>query len=456
MPVSNEKNANNVSELAGLRAVEKLFLFSLSLSFIAGLSLFSQGNIAFADEEVPEPLTLEYALSQADNHPQLAPFATELEISKSRVLQSQASDDLDISLNGRLQWIGPSEFASDQTHDDHKISLNAEKTIYDFGRNETRTALAGADVQSDFYQLDYQLGIKRIDIMRRYFDVLLADLEFAAENEAIAIAFIRADRLQQKAEFGEASELEVLEEQSAYQSVLSMRTAAELKQRSSRALLAEAINKPGKLSEVLLEPELTADTREVPEYQELLDMALANHAGIQSLKERLQGSETRLDVSRLQSYPTLKAYAEIADYSRTESGSDEWTLGLRVKVPLYQGGRTDADFAQAKSQADKIRAELSLLQAQTRQNVLELWQKLRLLKVELQQAVTELDARDLYLDKSRALYDLSVRSDLGDAMIRFSRARLQHAKILYEMAITWAMLDLYSGGKLPVKTENPG
>ena len=419
-----------------------------------GISAALFSCVAFADE-LPEPLTLEYALQQADQHPELATSAAELNMAQARFLAAAADNDFDVSLNGRLQWIGPSKLAPDQDHDDHKISLNAEKTLYDFGRSAAGTAFAETAVGAKALELDYQQGLKRIDIMRRYFDVLLADLSFAAENEAISISFINADRLQQKQGFGEVSELDVIEAQAEYQLSLGKRTQAELKQRSSRAYLAEAINKPGQLSERLEEPDLPDIDTEVPEYQALLERVMLNHGGIKALKAQLEALTRQEDIARLNAYPTVKAYGEVADYSRDESGADKWTLGIGIKVPLYQGGETAALKAEARARAAMVRAELVSTEAGIRQTVLELWQRLAYLNVELEQARTELDARDLYLDKSRARYQLQLQSDLGDAMIRFSRSRLRHATIVYDIAITRAQLDLLSGGMADIPVNLP-
>ncbi len=418
--------------------------YAILFSFLILSSIYS----TVYTEELPEPLNLAFALAQAPSHPEVAASLAELDIAKAGLIVSDSSNDFSVSLNGRLQWIGPSHLSSNQDHDDHKISLNAEKTLYDFGRRRVKNNAAQNQISSSLYTLEYQMGSKRIEIMQRYFNVLLADLEFAAENEAIATAFIRVDRLRDRLEFGEVSELEVLEAESDYQQSLGKRNRSELKQRSTRALLAAAINQPSRLSEDLLEPELSQIDREIPEYAELLKTSMQYNPSLKALNARLEAAVQEQDLARRRFHPALSAYGEIAEYSREEGGSDQWRLGVKIKVPLWQGGRKDALLAIEVAQSKKVESELRLLQAEVRQLLLEIWQQLSLQKQQVAQAEVELDARDLYLDRSRALYELDVRSDLGDAMIRFSRSRLKHASARYALAISWEHLDLLTGGRI--------
>ncbi len=53
--------------------------------------------------------------------------------------------------------------------------------------------------------------------------------------------------------------------------------------------------------------------------------------------------------------------------------------------------------------------------------------------------------RDLYLDRSRALYELEVRTDLGDAMARSTEAQWLAAQADYRLLLAWARLDALTG-----------
>lgn len=447
---TNEKNAKTNRQYFSRRGCS-----STKHSHLIGVLLFActlAPQTLNAEATQPEPMTMAFAESRVDAHPGIMASMADIQLAKARQLQADSRNDIDISLNGRLQWIGPSELASNRSHDDHKISLNARKILYDFGRGLTRRTVARESVLSTEMQLEYQRGLKVLDIKRRYLDVLLSDLDFAAENEAISIAFIRTNRLEQRADFGEVSELDLLEAQAAYQLSLAKRNAAELRQRSSRAMFAEVIGLPNQLSENFEKPNLNDITADLPDVKPLLQSAMENQAGVKSLKLKLEALQTKLTGLKLSHYPTLTGFGEIADYSRTEGGSDEWRLGVALAVPLYQGGRTAAASAEVKAKSASVQAMLSELRADIRQEVLTRWQNISLLKLRLNQADLEIDSRDLYLDKARALYQMNVRSDLGDAMTRFSRARYNQAKVAFDLLLAREKLKLLTGHDLRVKT----
>ena len=67
--------------------------------------------------------------------------------------------------------------------------------------------------------------------------------------------------------------------------------------------------------------------------------------------------------------------------------------------------------------------------------------ELELLKVEQQTARTRSDYRDLYLDRSRALYEMEAQVTLGDAMTKMTEAQWRAAKVEFDLAIAWARLD---------------
>jgi len=55
------------------------------------------------------------------------------------------------------------------------------------------------------------------------------------------------------------------------------------------------------------------------------------------------------------------------------------------------------------------------------------------------------DYRALYLDRSRARYEQEMQTDLGDAMVELSEARLRSARVRFERAMAWARLRALGG-----------
>ena len=53
--------------------------------------------------------------------------------------------------------------------------------------------------------------------------------------------------------------------------------------------------------------------------------------------------------------------------------------------------------------------------------------------------------RELYLDRSRALYEMEVQSDIGDAQAKISDYHYRKTETEYRIAVAWAQLDALRG-----------
>ena len=95
------------------------------------------------------------------------------------------------------------------------------------------------------------------------------------------------------------------------------------------------------------------------------------------------------------------------------------------------------------------RAKLAQAEMEIRQLVLDQWLELDTIKIRLQELKVLAKYRELYLDRSRALYELEVKADLGDAMIQTSTVRLQQAEAQFRWMLANARLHALTGSLVP-------
>ncbi len=399
---------------------------------------------------LPEPLTLEQALSFADaEHPQVLEAQSEVERARAIRDGVDASDNWNADVEGRLQWVDPSPRVEDQGHNDSKIGLVLSKRLYDFGR--TSSALAAADSAlhgSELLYTDAQAK-RRIAIMQAFFDVILADLAFARDNEAMATAYVAFDRQRDRKAQGKISDIQVLEAQAAYQQVRSKRYASDVSRRSARARLAALLNRPGSLPATLVQPDLPNLERKLPEVERLQELALAHNPELEALRAQVEASRERVQAARADKYPTITGEVEAADYARELGSSDRVRAGIKFKMPLYTGGAVRAEIARQIAEMKRAAARRAQRELDVRQAVLDVWQEIYVLRARRDAARVETDYRDLYLDRSRALYELDVRTDLGDSMVQFSAARYQSAQVDFQLALALARLEALLGQPIP-------
>ncbi len=420
---------------------------ALSLLLVSCLEAAAYGEISEPTAEpLPQPLTLDYALSLVDEaHPELLTEQAEQALLAARLQGIDASNALDISIEGRARWVDPPSVDNGDVVEDHKLSLYVRKPLYDFGRSD---ALRRAAQQSSLGREQHYQAVRDnrlIAIMQAFFDVLLSDMEYARDNEALAVAYIALDRLRDRQELGQASDIGVLEKEAEYQRVRYQLAESQARQRATRARLANLLNRPGMLPSELSKPRLDYENRDLPDFEVLLEQAMRVNPEILALQSELMARQQRIAAARAEQRPRLDGELEASAYSRELGSYDRWRAGVTLQVPLYSGGRIDAAVAGERAQLYAVQAQLEKARHDLRENVLELWLELQNLRLQRERAYSEQDYRELYLDRSRANYEMEFTADLGDAMVRLSEAQLGLAQAEYQLAIAWERMDALTG-----------
>jgi outer membrane protein TolC len=395
----------------------------------------------------PEPLSLEFALSQASaDHPQLQIVAAELERAKAEQSQVEADTGFEATLSARLRWIEPQPSNIDQSHDDHKLSLALEKPLYDFGRTTAKESASRATIQGREFDFQTAQAQHRIAIMAAFFDVLLADQAYARDTEEMSMTYVRFDRARHRNELGMLSDIDLMEKESLFQASRQRQAQSIVAQRTTRAHLANLLNRPEQLPSELETPRLDFSARKIPDDIEPWFAKLEqNNTVLLSLKAQQESIKAQVELAQADDNPQLNGRVEVAEYSREIGSNDVWRAGVRLDVPLFNGGRSGAKLARQRAEFRKVSANVEQQRRVLRQHLLELWSDLQTLKVAQQSLRAERDYRDLYLDRSRAEYELEVTTDLGDAMVFMSALRYRMMKTNFTTALSWARVDAMLG-----------
>lgn len=223
-----------------------------------------------------------------------------------------------------------------------------------------------------------------LDVMRRFLDVVEADLTVAVDNEAMAVAYVRLDRARNREELGQYSPLDVSELDLEYQQIRSHLYYARAQQRATRARLLMAMGQSGSLPSDVSNPDISALPKQLGELDEITQEA-------------------------------LKANPVLAD----------WRL------------RAESDAT--------LRPLLGQLELHLRDAVLTLWLRYPVLLAQLDLAQARDYDRELALDRSRTLYELEAKADLGDAMTNQTAARLARTRTDHRAWMLLATLNALRG-----------
>lgn len=405
--------------------------------------------------ESTQPLTLEAALASVEaSHPdlQLAQAERDTAIADRDIAASRTDSSLFFEgiLRSGAESISPRNISPDNS-----VRLTARKTLYDFGRSSAAEQATLSELNAREADLVTAKERRRLEVMSRFFDVLIADMQYTADNELMAVVYVGYDQGKDNFAAGKISSVELAGLESHYQDILVRRTVSAQRQRITRALLANAMNRPGDLSGDLVDPKLEGNSRILPEYDALIPILLANNPRLLAQQEMLAASQQRLESLRAEKGPTLDAEVQAADFSRSAITRDNLSAGLILSWPLYQGNRADSRVAREYAQFNKVQAGSDKLKMELTQAMLETYLDI----VQLQgsgrsAALKQVEHSDLVLERSRGLYEMELKSNLGTSMTDTVEANLRVRRNEYLLALDFARLEAMLGRPLEAKLKD--
>lgn len=395
-----------------------------------------------------ERLTLEEALATvAAAHPERRVAESELALARAERDLATSRQDFSLFLDGNLRTGRRPE---GEWKPDNVARLVARKPLVDFGRSSQAVAAADQDIAARQAALINVENLRRIDIMARYFDVLLADMQYAADNEFMAVAYVTWDNAQDRFEVGQISQPELLKLEADFQDIRERRNASLQRMRSARQKLAHALNRPGWLPSELVPPALEDNARALPEYDSLLAWVMQRNPRLVAMQAQLAAADARLAAIRAERNPVLDAEVVGGGYSRESSTRDDVSVGLVFNVPLYQGGRVDARVVRELALKERSLAELEKLRLDLTDALLDTLQEIEWLRGSGRLAADkQIEYRDWALERARAEYELELKTNLGTSMAETQVAQLRRRQVEYRLALALARLEALSGGSLP-------
>lgn len=411
------------------------------LALLPSLTLASESQ----PKRLPEPLTLQAALAIAgEQHPSV------MLAQAAAALASAEKDALAVRENFQMRFEGGlarREFnGKDEEYNNAYLVL--QKQLYDFDR--TRLGLAAQDAQlaasaalEEQARADY-----RQRVIAAFYDVLLADLQFRVDNEDMAVQYVDLDHLRDEMKVGKRSELDLFEAEDRYQRTLVRRAESEQARRTSRAALAELLGYADRLPETLELPDVSALNKRQPgEVKAMTNKALENNPQLRAVSQQLAAAELKAQSADQLGMPRIDAIGRTGWHTNPDRYEGRWRYDLMLTVPIVDGGYKAAELDKAKAEVMRVRAQKEAVERQIRLAVLQTAMSLEAVKARRGQVQAAGDYAERYLDKSRTEYQLERKTDLGDSMVRATRAELELLRLNRDTAVLWETLTSLLGEK---------
>ncbi len=419
------------------------FLLLIGLSF---------ASVAVSAAEIPdEPLNLSAVMMFADSpHPLLSGAESDLESAKIISDFHNSANQFNLEAVLYPQRVDRAMPGSANSLGDGSATLRLSHPIYDFGRRSADQSVANVEVQRSQHHLDYVLAQRRVEIMRRFFDVLIADLTYSVQDEKMTLSFLRFDRFLEEMEMFEAhAEVDVLKLETIYREEFSKRQEYSFNRIETRRNLALAMGFTDYVPRDLQMPDLSEYVeREVPEFETLLELILATNYDLKQAELNLEKALMAVEVSEAKFMPQLDIVLEATEWEQEVGSRNSASIGLRLHVPLAAGSQKNRDRRLSQIAVDRARAKLAETEHAVRKRSFELWKALTVYHLDVSAAEVRLNYRDQYMDRARTLYELEEISDLGDAQAELLRASLEDYRTKFNLALTWSEIDALTGNQV--------
>jgi len=395
-------------------------------------------------DELPSPLTLDKLMSLPLQGVSVLQSDAALEAQSQRLNRAQAGDDANWTLHMTPRYVEPSLLSPNQSHNDSQASLVINKLLYDFGRQSNSELSAQFAMEASQIKNTVDKNLYRLNLMKAYFDVILADLTFLRDNEAMSVAYVRLDRLRAKKDLNQVSVLDVAKQTQIYQQERVKYFKSRSAQQTSRAYLAILMNRPTQLVADMPNPPILKK-RDIPDLDVTVEQVLTKNPTLKLQKKLLLASESKVQQAQAGRWPRIGANAGYYQYQRELPNQNKWSVELNISVPLWQGDRVSAAVGEAVALKQQQQLEVRNTELMLRQQTHELLETLRALQAERDQTKQLMEYRDLNLDLSRARYEQELQSDLGDSMTNVSAAKLDAMRVETQRILAWAKLQALMG-----------
>ncbi|SMN12714.1 hypothetical protein BHECKSOX2_680 [Bathymodiolus heckerae thiotrophic gill symbiont] len=393
--------------------------------------------------KTPNPLSLEQAFKIGENQ-SFEVQKQQLAINEGLIDLQSAQSSFDFQANLDLQLAQRKEF-SNGVNNSHAF-IRLEKTLFEQNA-DIDIGTAQQTITSAKQALAYLKKEKNIDIMSRFFEVILVDMQLETMLERLAISAIQANDVRDDFDINKASEVELLGKQAITQLDVSRRIRIEAQQILKRAELADILGiKYEDRPDDLVKPKLKHYFSKVlASLDELRESAFKNNAELQIMRQNLSSLKRQISHHKSDYGVVIKGNIRVGEQAYQRDKNSNLRFGINLTMPLGEDNSKRQTIAKLKVRMKQVALEIKQFKQNLSSKILTFWLTLNELKQVQISLATELDYRDLYLERARANYEMELESDIGDALIQLTNTEYKLAKNQFDFVIWFEKLALLTG-----------
>ncbi len=318
---------------------------------------------------------------------------------------------------------------------------NLSQTVFDFSSiRRFQASKKGIEAAREDDQQNRELVAAQIAEL--YFNAVRASSSVEAAKADVKLAQEVVDLTSKQRKAGTGTRIEETRSQVQLANHQQRLFAATLEAGRAKLELARGIGldltAPLELADPLQERSPSADS-----FDAASGLALSSRRDLRVLEENLRRSQLLYSAARMQRLPSVVGFANYGTIGASPSDTiPTWAAGVTVELPVFDGGKLEADRAEAKSKLRQDQIRIDDLKRQIELEIRLALSGVRLTReqVGVSRQGLELAQEELAQAERRYQAGFTTGVEVTDAQERLERARQNHIAALYTYNI--AVLNL--------------
>ena len=288
----------------------------------------------------------------------------------------------------------------------------------------------------------------KLRVTERYFDVLTAQdgVTFAeAEEKALAR---QLDQAKLRLEVGLIPITDVLEVQARFDTSVAATIAARNELDSSLESLKTVVGPDVDNSLPVMKSDAEFLALDPASMDEWSDLAMQNNATLAQARLNVEIADKQVDIKRSGHFPTLDLQGKVNRYEGAEANQvDNESVAITLTVPLFAGGLTSSESAEASYSYEAAKSALELSRRETMRAVRDAYRgtQAAMSRVKALKAAEESAQSALSSVEQGLTVGTRTIVDVLDAQSNWYKARRDYAQARYDYVINVLSLQRTAG-----------
>lgn len=338
--------------------------------------------------------------------------------------------------------VGPPQSFSTSTADNIIGVVSTRLAVYTGGRVQAQVSRAEAQYDATVSRLASTESQVAFQTRSAYYAVLLNESLVRSNEQSLASARAQLTTAQARFEIGTSPRFDVLRAETQVSEAVQNLTQSQTQVETSRVTLNRILGVPLSRTYNLVQPGTAPALAE--NLDTLISIAEGQRAELLSAQAQVQAAEAGIRLARADLIPELDLVANYQTVQKTTPAQvTGWTLSAVLNWALFNGGRTQANVAEAKALTAEAQTNLEDTSRLVEQEVRQAY-------ADLQSAAVTIDTAKSRLAQAQEAYDIAVvryeagvgtATELADVLATLSVARTNLDRALFNYNISYAGLQ---------------